>query len=49
MEKTRKRRHSISIDDKISAAHEKLVRTKGKYEKVVETLEALLVFPTSPW
>ena len=41
MAKTRKRRHSISIDDKISEAQEKLVRTKGRYEKAVETLKAL--------
>ena len=42
MAKTRKRRHSISIDDKISEAQEKLVRTKGRYEKAVETLKALM-------
>ena len=42
MAKTGKRRHSISIDDKISAAQEKLVRTKGRYEKAVETLKALM-------
>ncbi len=40
--KARKTRRSVTLDSKITAAQEKVVRMKARYEKSVKTLEALM-------
>ena len=42
MAKAKKTRRSVTLDSKITAAQEKVVRTKARYEKAVKTLEALM-------
>jgi hypothetical protein len=42
MAKARKTRRSVTLDGKITAAQEKVVRMKARYEKSVKTLEALM-------
>ena len=42
MAKSKKARRSITLDSKIVAAQEKVVRAKARYEKAVKTLEALM-------
>ena len=42
MAKARKARRSVKLDSKITAAQEKVVRMKARYEKSVKTLEALM-------
>ena len=42
MAKSKKARRSITLDSKITAAQDKVVRAKARYEKAVETLEALM-------
>ena len=42
MAKTRKARRSVTLDNKITAAQEKVVRAKARYEKAVKALEALM-------
>ena len=42
MAKARKTRRSVTLDSKITAAQEKVVRMKARYEKSVKTLEALM-------
>ena len=42
MAKARKTRRSVTLDGKITAAQEKVVRMKARYEKAVKTLEALM-------
>ena len=42
MAKAKKARRSVTLDGKITAAQEKVVRMKARYEKSVKTLEALM-------
>ena len=42
MAKARKARRSVTLDGKITAAQEKVVRAKARYEKAVKALEALM-------
>ena len=42
MAKARKTRRSVTLDGKITAAQEKVVRAKARYEKAVKALEALM-------
>lgn len=42
MAKSKKARRSITLDSKITAAQDKVVRAKARYEKAVKTLEALM-------
>ena len=42
MAKARKTRRSFTLDDRITAAQEKVVRAKARYEKAVKALEALM-------
>ena len=42
MAKAKKARHSVTLDGKITAAQEKVVRAKARYEKAVKALEALM-------
>ena len=42
MAKARKARRSVTLDGKITAAQEKVVRAKARYEKAVKVLEALM-------
>ena len=42
MAKARKTRRSVTLDSKITAAQEKVVRAKARYEKAVKALEALM-------
>ena len=42
MAKARKARRSVKLDSKITAAQEKVVRAKARYEKAVKTLEVLI-------
>ncbi|MCR4576208.1 MAG: hypothetical protein K5787_20825 [Lentisphaeria bacterium] len=42
MAKSKKARRSITLDSKIVAAQDKVVRAKARYEKAVKTLEALM-------
>ena len=42
MAKARRIRRSVTLDGKITAAQEKVVRMKARYEKSVKTLEALM-------
>ena len=42
MAKAKKARRSVALDSKITAAQEKVVRMKARYEKAVKTLEALM-------
>ena len=42
MAEARKTRRSVTLDSKITAAQEKVVRMKARYEKSVKTLEALM-------
>ena len=42
MAKTRKTRRPVTLDNKITAAQEKVVRAKARYEKAVKALEALM-------
>ena len=42
MAKARRIRRSVTLDSKITAAQEKVVRMKARYEKSVKTLEALM-------
>ena len=42
MAKAKKARRSATLDSKITAAQAKVVRAKARYEKAVETLEALM-------
>ena len=40
MAKAKRIRRSVTLDSKITAAQEKVVRMKARYEKSVKTLEA---------
>ena len=42
MAKAKRIRRSVTLDGKITAAQEKVVRMKARYEKSVKTLEALM-------
>ena len=42
MARARKTRSSVTLDSKITAAQEKVVRAKARYEKAVKALEALM-------
>ena len=42
MAKAKRIRRSVTLDSKITAAQEKVVRAKARYEKSVKTLEALM-------
>ena len=42
MAKAKKTRRSVTLDSKITAAQEKVVRAKARYEKAVKALEALM-------
>lgn len=42
MAKAKRIRRSVTLDGKITAAQEKVVRAKARYEKSVKTLEALM-------
>ena len=42
MAKPMRIRRSVTLDSKITAAQEKVVRMKARYEKSVKTLEALM-------
>ena len=42
MAKAKRIRRSVTLDSKITAAQEKVVRMKARYEKSVKTLEALM-------
>ena len=42
MAKAKKARRSVTLDGKITAAPEKVVRAKARYEKAVKALEALM-------
>ena len=42
MAKARKTRRSVTLESRISAAQEKVVRAKARYEKAVKALEALM-------
>ena len=42
MAKSKKARRSITLDSKIVAAQDKVVRAKARYENAVKTLEALM-------
>ena len=42
MAKARKARRAVTLDGKITAAQEKVLRAKSRYEKAVKTLEALM-------
>ena len=42
MARARKTRRSVTLDSKITAAQEKVVRAKARYEKAVKALEALM-------
>ena len=42
MAKEKKARRSVTLDSKITAAQEKVVRAKARYEKAVKALEALM-------
>lgn len=42
MAKAKKARRSATLDSKIAAAQDKVVRAKARYEKAVKTLEALM-------
>ena len=42
MAKARKTRRSVTLGSKITAAQEKVVRAKARYEKAVKALEALM-------
>ena len=42
MAKSKKARRSITLDSKITAAQDKVVRAKARCEKAVKTLEALM-------
>ena len=42
MAKAKKARRSATLDSKITAAQDKVVRAKARYEKAVKTLEALM-------
>ena len=42
MAKAKKTRRSVTLDGKITAAQEKVVRAKARYEKAVKALEALM-------
>lgn len=42
MARTRKAGRSVTLDNKIAAAQEKLVRAKARFEKAKRNLEALM-------
>lgn len=42
MAKAKKARRSITLDSRITAAQEKVVRSKTRYEKAVKVLEELM-------
>ncbi len=42
MAKARKTRRSFTLDARITAAQEKVVRAKARYEKAVKPLESLM-------
>ena len=42
MAKAKKTRRSATLDSRITAAQEKVVRTKARYENAVKALEALM-------
>lgn len=42
MAKAKKARRSATLDCRITAAQDKVVRAKARYEKAVKTLEALM-------
>ena len=42
MAKAKRIKRSVTLDSKITAAQEKVVRMKARYEKSVKTLEALM-------
>ncbi len=42
MAKAKKTRRSVTLDSRITAAQEKIVRAKERYENAVKTLEALM-------
>ncbi len=42
MAKAERTRRSVTLDTKITAAQDKVVRAKARYEKTVKTLEALM-------
>ena len=42
MAKAKRTRRSVTMDGKITASQEKVVRAKARYEKAVKTLEALM-------
>ena len=42
MAKAKRTRRSVTLDSKITAAQEKVVRAKARYEKAVKALEALM-------
>jgi hypothetical protein len=42
MAKARKTRRFITLESKITAAQDKVVRAKARYEKAVKTLEVLM-------
>ena len=42
MAKARKARRSVTLDSRITAAQEKVVRAKARYGKAVKALEALM-------
>ena len=42
MAKAKRIRRSVTLDGKITAAQEKVVRMKARYEKAVKALEALM-------